>query len=73
MFLLESSLESVFASSGVDVEDVASEDDRVGLREFGVRTGVDGRVAAGIAVLHPDGGRVVLGIKRALGDAVTDT
>ena len=70
--LLEGSLEGVLSSPGVSVENVAPENDRVGLGEFGVRTGVDGRVASRVACFDPNGGWIVFRVEGAFGNSVSN-
>ena len=55
-----------------EVVQVGAKDDRIRTRELGHRAGVERRQVGWITVLHPDGGRVVLRIERALGDSIAD-
>ena len=70
--VLDGSLERVFASSSLCVENVSSEDDGVRFSEFGVGSGINGRMFARVSGLHPNGRGVVLRVEGALGDAVAD-
>lgn len=70
--VLQGPLEAVLLPARGQVVEVGPEDDRVGLGELGVRAGVEAGEVAGVAALHPDGGRVVGGVVRALRDAHTD-
>lgn len=65
-------LESVFSATGFLIENVAPEDDGVGLGELGVGARVNGWMTSGISVLHPDGRGVVLGVEGTLGDTIAN-
>lgn len=67
--VFKGALEGVEASSSGQVEEIGTEDDGVRFGELGVGSAVEGRQIARVALLHPHGRRVVVGVKRALGHA----
>jgi hypothetical protein len=69
--VFEGALEGVEASAGGQVVEVGAEDDGVRLGELGVGAAVEGGQVARVALLHPHRGRVVVGVKRALGHPLT--
>lgn len=60
--VFECALEGELLSSSGQVVEVRTEDDRVGLGEFSVGTGIKTGLIAWIAMLHPDGSSVVSGV-----------
>ena len=68
--IFDGSLEPIFPPSIVEIVQISSKDDGVCLRELRVGAGVEGGQLPGVAVLHPDGGGVVLRVEWTLGNTI---